>query len=75
MNTPVALENMLNNGPIKTWGEMATAIALMSPEQRQTNITIELEYDDEFYPAELRICDKKHSVLDDGHPVIFTKES
>lgn len=75
MTTPIALENMLNAGPIKTWEQMATAIALMSPEQRQTNITIELEYQDEFFPAELRICGENHSVLDDGHPVIFTKEA
>jgi hypothetical protein len=76
MTTPIALENMLeNNGPINTWEQMATAIALMSPEQKKTNITIELEYQDEFYPAELRICGSEHSVLDDGHPVIFTKEA
>jgi len=49
---------------------MASAIALMSPEQRQANITVELEHD-EFFPAELRICGKDNSVLDDGHPVIF----
>jgi len=65
---------MLDEGPIKTWEQMATAIALMSPEQRKINITIELEYADEFYSAELRICGKNHSVLDNGHPVIFTKE-
>jgi hypothetical protein len=54
---------------INTYEQMAAAIALMSPEQRQANITVELEHD-EFFPAELRICGKDNSVLDDGHPVI-----
>ena len=75
MTTPIALENMLNVGPIKTWEQMATAIALMTPEQRKTNITIELEHEDECYPAEFRICGADHQILDNGHPVIFTKEA
>ena len=73
MITPPKLEAMLTT-PTKTWEDMAKAIAEMSPEQRATNITVELKYADEFYPAELRICGSEHDVLDDGHPVIFVNE-
>ena len=75
MNTPVALEAMLKSRKIKTYRDMLRALDLCSDEQLDCDITIELEYADEFYPAEFRICDIKHSVLDDGHPVIFTDKA
>ena len=66
------LDDMLHKG-IVTYGDMLEALKLCSPEQLRSNITIELEEADEFYPAEFRICGDNHQVLDDGHPVIFTK--
>lgn len=75
MHTPPALENMLRQGVINTWEQLEQAIALMSPEQKAANITIELEFQDECYPAELRVCGPDHQTLDDGHPVIFTVEA
>ena len=74
MKTPKDLLNLLNKNPIKTWEDMQKAISLLSPEQRKKNITVELEYQDEFYPAEFRICGAEHSVLDDNYPIIFVKE-
>lgn len=41
-------------------------------EQLNCDVTIELEYADECYPAEVRICGEDHMMLGDGHPVIFT---
>jgi len=41
-------------------------------EQLDCDVTIELEYADECLSAELRICGENHTMLDEGHPVIFT---
>lgn len=68
------LDGMLEIG-IKTYRQMKMALELLTDEQLDANITIELEHADEFYPAEFRICGENHGVLDDGHPVIFTKEA
>lgn len=75
IHTPEALENMIgSSGKIDTWEKLGAAIALMSPEQRQTNLAIELELADECYSAQFRICGENHEILDDGHPVIFAIE-
>jgi len=75
LKTPRILEDFITNNEIKTWEQLGQAIVFMSEEQKKSNITIELEFEDECLPAVLRICGENHSMLDEGHPVIFTKEA
>lgn len=58
--------------PIKTYRDLLEVLPLLNKEQLNSDITIELEYMDECFPAEFRICSENHGSLDDGHPVIFT---
>lgn len=45
----------------------------LTEEQLDMNITVEISIEEEFFPAELRICGKEHSTLDENHPVIFVE--
>jgi len=57
-----------------TYKELLAALSYLTPVQLNRNVIIELEHEEECVPAELRICDEDHFCLDEGHPVIFTKE-
>jgi len=54
-----------------TYRELITQLRLLSPEQVDCDVTVELQPEDEFFAGELRICSPEHGVLDDNHPVIF----
>lgn len=56
------------------YSELLQHLNNLTPEQLQCDVTVQLAADcvgDECYPAELKICDYDHGVLDENHPVIF----
>lgn len=53
-----------------TYRELLDRLSSLSDEQLNCKVTIEDPHQDEFYPAELRICGEDRSILDEGHPVI-----
>lgn len=58
-----------------TWEELVVAILELSPEQRNSTVTVELGVSDECYAAELRICGEGHDMLDENHPVVYVKDA
>lgn len=59
------------SGPIETYRQLSAALVVMTPEQLDSNITVENGPEGECYFAELRICSDGHLTLDDGHPVLY----
>jgi hypothetical protein len=57
-----------------TYRTLAKLIDKMSDEQKDSDVTVEIQMDDECYAAELRICDDNHDSLDEDHPVLFVPE-
>lgn len=57
-----------------TYKELLKRLSTLTPEQLNCDVTVELEVQDECYPAELRICGPDHELLDEDHPVIFVNE-
>lgn len=57
-----------------TYQELLEAIQKMNEEQLCSDVTVEFGISDECFPAELRICDCEHEILDPGHPVIYLKD-
>lgn len=59
-----------------TWNKLAEKINNLSEKDQDTDVTIYVESEDEFYPLkDLRICTEENeacSVLDDGHQFIVT---
>lgn len=51
--------------------ELQAAMATWTDEQLDSDITIEVSWDNECYPAELRIADEEHDSLDENHPIIY----
>ena len=51
--------------------ELLNELKKLSEEQLKMDVTVEDAYEEECYPAELRVCGENHDSLDDGHPVIF----
>lgn len=74
MKTSPALEKFITKNRINTWEKLASAISLMSNEQRESPIIIELKYHNDALPGELHVCNKNHLLLENNQPVIFTKE-
>jgi len=58
-----------------TYRTLAALINKMSEIQKDTDVTVEIETENECYAAELRICDDEHDSLDENHPVIFVPNS
>ena len=58
-----------------TYRELLTELQKMTDEQLDCMLTVEGgPYgipEGECIEAELRICNENHSILDDGHPVIY----
>jgi len=62
-----------------TYQDLLNALSKMTPEQLQCDLTVEVPVDhgsvaawgNECYPAELKICEVNHGVLDEDHPVIL----
>ena len=54
-----------------TYGELAERLIDLTPEQLNTVVTVEVCHESECYPAELRITDTEHDILDENHPVIY----
>jgi len=58
-----------------TYRQLAEHIAKFDDEQKDMNVTIEQDYNDEgnseCFLGELRICSSEHHCLDDFHPVIY----
>jgi len=54
-----------------TYGELLEKLYELSPLQLNCDVTVEDAYEEECYPAELRVCGENHDSLDDGYPVIF----
>jgi len=66
--------------PLTTQGSLATTyrqmgekIKEMNDEQLDSNITVYVENEEEFYPADLRIV-KEDDVLDENHPIIVISD-
>lgn len=59
-----------------TYRELLDGLMLLSDEQLQCDVTVELEYADECYPVDsFRICGDEHPCLDEDHPVLFVIEA
>jgi hypothetical protein len=54
-----------------TYRELLAELNKLSDEQLDCTVTSEDSYEEECYPAELRICAENHDSLENGHPVIF----
>jgi hypothetical protein len=54
-----------------TYAELAAAIGKMTQEQQDMELT--LEFNGEFFPAEIRIVDES-DILDAGHPVVTAQK-
>jgi hypothetical protein len=54
-----------------TYRTLAALIEMMSEDQIDSDVTVEIGVEGECYAAELRICDGEHDSLDDDHPVIY----
>jgi hypothetical protein len=54
-----------------TYAELLAGLLLLSEKQLANTVTVEDGYGEECHIAELRICDKDHNCLEDGHPVIY----
>lgn len=52
-----------------TWAELAQRIQLLSDEQKQTNVTVQVG--DEFLPMNSLADAKRTDVLDEGHPYLL----
>ena len=52
-----------------TYGDLLKKLENMSGQQLLCSVTVEDPYENEFYPAELRIIEK-YEDLDENHPVI-----
>lgn len=55
---------------VSTYRQLLQALSELSPEQLDCDITAEDKFENEFYPAVLRISGDD-SRLDNGHPVIY----
>ena len=54
-----------------TYADLLKKIEKMNSYQLSCHITIEDPYENECYPAELRIAGSTHDSLDEGHPVLY----
>lgn len=54
-----------------TYRQLAEALKTLTSEQLDSDVTVELSYEEECFPADLRICGDSHDSLDTGHPVIY----
>lgn len=54
---------------VRTYRQLWEALINMNDEQLDSNVTVRIPHEDEFYPAELRFAEET-DVLDQGHPVI-----
>lgn len=54
-----------------TYGDLLDAIGAFTPDQLNCTVTVEIPWEDECYPASLRITDSEHDSLDEDYPVIF----
>lgn len=43
----------------------------MNSQQLACDITVEIAWENECYPAELRIAGEEHDSLDNDHPIIY----
>jgi len=55
----------------QTYRELLQSLLALDEKQLSMTVTVEMGPEDEYYPAELRITDSGHEVLDENHPVIF----
>lgn len=54
-----------------TYRELLERLSSFSDEQLNCKVIVKSPYEDECFPAELRICGEDHSSLDQDRPVIF----
>jgi len=54
-----------------TYRELLDKLYELDSLQLEMDVTIEDPYEDECFPAELRICGPEHDKLDENHPVIY----
>lgn len=54
-----------------TYRTLRELLNRMSDEQLDCDVTVEDAYENECYPAELRISGPNHDSLDDNHPIIY----
>lgn len=57
-----------------TYRQLQIILNSLSDEQLSCDVTVEDSYEQECYPADLRVCDDNHDSLDSGHPVIYIGE-
>jgi len=58
-----------------TYRTLAKLIDKMSDEQKDSDVTVEIETENECYAAGLRISGEDHDSLDENHPIIFVPAS
>lgn len=58
-----------------TYRTLANLIQRMTPEQLDSDLTVEISEMGECFHAELRICGDNHDSLDPEHPVIYADPS
>ena len=54
-----------------TYADLLEKLQQMTPEQLGCHVTAEDPYENECYPAALRIAGSTHDSLDEGHPVLY----
>ena len=58
-----------------TYRELLNALHELDDSQLDCTCTVEFGISDEYFAAELRICDIEHDVLDENHPVIYVPDA
>lgn len=54
-----------------TYRELRDRLFLLTEDQLDKQILVELGPEDEILEAELRVCGENHDLLEEDHPVIF----
>lgn len=54
-----------------TYRDLLKKMGSFTAEQLDCTVTVEISWDNECFPASLRIADSEHNSLDENHPVIF----
>lgn len=56
-----------------TYRELLKKLACLTENQLDCDVTVEIQVEDECFPAEFSIAGSEHSCLDEDHPVILVK--
>jgi len=56
-----------------TYRELRDALQDLTESQLDCDVTVEAALSDECAPAEFRVCDSDHDILEEDHPVIYVQ--